>query len=315
MNVLITGGTGSLGSRLAIPLIRRGDRVVAFDIRSKPHFDSPEFQQAEVIVGNLADREAVLNVVRSHKIESIFHLGAVLSSSAEENPYDAWRANMDGMVNVADAARLGGAQRLIFSSTVATYGERIPPLLTDDSPQWPISLYGVTKVAGERLGAYYDSRFGLDFRGVRVPAVVAARGSGGGVSAYCSAAFEQSVFKGEYDFYVKPSTRMPMLYVADAIRAFLDLHDAPAKNLTQRVYNIAGIFPSAEEMEQVIKARLPQVRITYHPDPAKWTILETWPKQIDDSSARRDWNWNSAWNLRRMADEVIEVLQHEIAGQ
>src|SRR5580692_7638780 len=100
MNVLITGGTGNLGSHLIIPLVQRGDRVVVFDIRSKPHFDSVEFREAEVIAGDLADRDAVLKVVRSHHIESIFHLGALLSSSAEQNPYDAWRANMDGMVNV-----------------------------------------------------------------------------------------------------------------------------------------------------------------------------------------------------------------------
>jgi nucleoside-diphosphate-sugar epimerase len=315
MNVLITGGTGSLGSRLAIPLVQRGDRVVLFDIRSKPHFDSAELREAEMIVGNLADRDAILKVVRSRQIESIFHLGALLSSSAEQNPYDAWRANMDGMVNVVDAARFGGAQRVTFSSTVATYGARVPVPLIDDAPQWPVSLYGVTKVAGERLGVYYHHQFGLDFRAIRLPAVIAARGSGGGTSAYCSAVFEQSVFKGHYDFYVNPTTRAPMLYIADAVHGFLDLHDAPAKNLRRRVYNIAGIAPSAEELARVIQARLPEVRITYHPDPLRCSIVESWSYRIDDSEARRDWNWNSTWNLERTTDEVIEVLRHELASQ
>ncbi len=315
MNVLITGGTGNLGSRLAIPLVQRGDRVVLLDIRSKPHFDSAEFREAEVIVGDLADRNTVLKAVQSHKIESIFHLGAVLSSSAEENPYDAWRANMDGMVNVVDAARFGGAQRVIFSSTIATYGSHLPNELTNDAPQWPVSLYGVTKVAGERLGVYYHHQFGLDFRAIRLPAVIAARGAGGGASAYCSAVFEESVFKGQYDFYVNPTTRAPMLYVADAVRAFLDLHDAPAKQLRRRVYNIAGIAPSAEELARAIQARLPEVRITYHPDALKCGIVESWPHRIDDSEARQDWNWNSTWNLERMTDEVIEVLRLELASQ
>jgi nucleoside-diphosphate-sugar epimerase len=313
MNVLITGGTGNLGSRLAVPLIRRGDRVTVFDTRWKPHCDSAEFREAEVVVGNLADRDAVLNTVRSHKIESIFHLGAVLSSAAEENPLDAWRANMDGTLNVVDAARFSGAQRVMFSSTVATYGVRIPNPLTDDAPQWPISLYGVTKVAGERLGVYYHSQFGLDFRAIRIPAIIAARGAGGGVSAYCSAVFEESVLKGQYDFYVNPTTRAPMLYIADAVRAFLDLHDAPAANLKRRVYNINGVIPSAEELARVIQARLPNVRITYHPDPLKTSIVETWPQQIDDSEARRDWNWKAAWDLEQIADEVIQTLR-EIAA-
>ncbi len=313
MNVLITGGTGNLGSRLAVPLIRRGDRVTVFDTRSKPHCDSSEFREAEVVVGNLADRDAVLNTVRSRKIESIFHLGAVLSSAAEENPHDAWRANMDGTVNVVDAARFGGTQRVMFSSTVATYGVRVPNPLTEDAPQWPTSLYGVTKVAGERLGVYYHSQFGLDFRAIRIPAIIAAHGAGGGVSAYCSAAFEESVLKGQYDFYVNPTTRAPMLYIADAVRAFLDLHDAPAANLKRQVYNINGITPSAEELARVIQARLPNVRITYHPDPLKTSIVETWPQQIDDAEARRDWNWKAAWDLEQIADEVIQTLR-EVAA-
>ena len=315
MNVLITGGTGNLGSRLAIPLVQRGDRVVAFDIRAEPHFDSAEFREAQVVVGDLADRHRVLGIVREHKIETIFHLGAVLSSSAEENPYDAWRANMDGMVNVLDAARFGGARRVVFSSTIATYGSHIAEQLTEDAPQWPVSLYGVTKVAGERLGVYYHHQFGLDFRAIRLPAVIAARGSSGGASAYVSAAFEESVFKGGYEFYVNPTTRAPMLYVADAVRGFLNLHDAPARDLTRRVYNIAGIAPSAEELAQAIRTRVPEVQITYRPDPLKCAIVESWPDRIEDSTARKDWGWDSTWNLERTTDEVIEVLRHELASK
>jgi nucleoside-diphosphate-sugar epimerase len=315
MNVLITGGTGNLGSRLAIPLVQRGDRVVAFDIRAEPHFDSAEFREAQVVVGDLADRQRVMGIVREHKIETIFHLGAVLSSSAEENPYDAWRANMDGMVNVMDAARFGSAQRVVFSSTIATYGSDIPQPLTEDAPQWPVSLYGVTKVAGERLGVYYHHQFGLDFRAIRLPAVIAARGSSGGASAYVSAAFEESVRKGTYEFYVNPTTRAPMLYIADAVRGFLNLHDATAKNLSRRVYNIAGIAPSAEELAQAIRKLVPKVQLTYRPDPLKCAIVESWPHQIDDSAARKDWGWDSTWNLERTTDEVIEVLRHELASK
>ncbi len=315
MNVLITGGTGNLGSRLAIPLVQRGDRVVAFDIRPGPHFDSAEFREAQVVVGDLADRQRVMGTVREHKIETIFHLGAVLSSSAEENPYDAWRANMDGMVNILDAARFGGAQRVVFSSTIATYGSHTGEQLTEDAPQWPVSLYGVTKVAGERLGVYYHHQFGLDFRAIRLPAVIAARGSAGGASAYVSAVFEASVFKGAYEFYVNPTTRAPMLYIADAVRGFLNLHDAPAKRLTRRVYNIAGISPSAEELAQAIRRLMPKVDFSYRPDPLKCAIVESWPDKIDDSAARKDWEWDSTWNLERTTDEVIEVLRHELASK
>jgi threonine 3-dehydrogenase len=315
MNILVTGGTGNLGSRLIVPLIRRGDCVTVFDIQSKPHVQSEEFQKATMISGNLADRDVVIESVCSRHIDSIFHLGAMLSSSAEENPYEAWQANMDGMVNILDAARIGGAKKVVFSSTIASYGLHVRSTLSNDSPQWPVSLYGVTKVAGERLGVYYQSRFGLDFRGIRLPAVIAARGSGGGASAYCSAVFEQSVRSGMYDFFVRPTTRAPMLYIGDAVRALIELHDNSGNTLTRSMYNIAGISPSAQELAEVIQRRLPEVRFQYNPDPIRTAIVESWPEQIDDSDARRDWNWRPTWDLERMTDEIIQTLKGELASQ
>ncbi|HEX4489479.1 MAG TPA: NAD-dependent epimerase/dehydratase family protein [Terriglobales bacterium] len=309
MNVLITGGTGNIGSRLVVPLVRRGDQVTIFDIRSNPHVDSPEFHKAKAVTGDLADRDTVLDLVRLQKIDSIFHLGAVLSASAEENPHEAWQANMTGMVNVLDAARLGGAKKVIFSSTIATFGRHATSPLIDDSPQWPNSLYGVTKVAGERLGVYYLERFGVDFRGLRLPAVIAPRGAGGGASAYCSASFEESILQGKYDFPVRPTTRAPMAYIADVVDALVALHDAPAENLTRRMYNITGIAPSADEIAKAILKQLPDVKIAYNPDPIKTSIVESWPQEVDDSRARKDWNWKSNWNLDRITGEIIKVLK------
>jgi threonine 3-dehydrogenase len=313
-NILITGGSGNLGSRLTIPLVQRGDRIVLFDVRSTRR-PEPEFREVPTIIGDLADRDAVLRAVQSQRIQSIFHLGAVLSSAAEESPHDAWQANMNGMVNVLEAARLGGAEKVIFSSTVATYGKAVESPLLDDSPQWPISLYGVTKVAGERLGVYYHSRFGLDFRGVRLPAVIAARGAGGGASAYCSACFEQSVGHGKYQFFVRPATRAPMLYIADAVRALIELHDAPQEQLRRRVYNISGIHPSAEQLAMVIQERVPDARITYDPDPLRTAIVESWPQDINDDAARADWKWRSRWSLDQIADDVIRELRSDLARQ
>jgi threonine 3-dehydrogenase len=315
MNILITGGTGNIGSRLLIPLIQRGDRVFLLDVRSRPHFESPEAKRVEVIQADLGDREAIFEAVRSRKIDSIFHLGAVLSSNAEDQPSDAWKANMDGMVHVLDAARTHGVKRVVFSSTIASYGAGLASPLSLDAPQWPVSLYGVTKVAGERLGNYYFHRFGLDFRGIRLPVVVAARGAAGGASAFCSAVFEESVFHGKYEFYVPPETRSPMLYIGDVVRAFVDLHDAAPEKLRHRVYNITGMNPSAEELAAAVRKRLPEARITYKPDPLRAAIVQSWPNQIDDSDARRDWGWKSTWDLERMADTIIEALQNELAGK
>jgi threonine 3-dehydrogenase len=315
MNVLITGGTGNIGSRLVVPLVRRGDRVVVFDIRSQPNFASPEFRSAEVVIGDLGDRDSVLEVVRSRKIDSIFHFGAVLSGSAEQNPYEAWRANTDGTLNVVDAARFGGAQRVIFSSTVATYGEHAPRNLNDDSPQWPISLYGVTKVAGERMGVYYYRQFGVDFRAIRLPIILTSHAAVGAASAYAAAVFEHSVLKGEFEFWVNPTTRAPMLYIDDAVQSFVHLHDAPSANLKRRVYNIHGMSPSAEELKTAVLARVPNARISYQPDPLKCSIIESWPHHIDDLEARRDWNWKPSWDLDKTADEIIELLKHELKSK
>jgi threonine 3-dehydrogenase len=315
MNILITGGTGSLGSRLLVPLVRRGDRVFLFDVRSQPHFESAEFAEAMIIQGDLGDREAVFEAVRLHKIDSVFHLGAVLSSSAEDHPSEAWKANMDGMTHILDAARTYGAQRVMFSSTIATYGAGTSSPLQLDAPQWPVSLYGVTKVAGERLGNYYYHRFGLDFRAIRLPVVLTPHAATGAASAFCSAVFEECVLRGKYEFYVHPYTRLPMLYIADVICAFLQLHDVPLEKLGRRVYNIAGIHPSAEELAQVLQKKLSGVRITYMPDPLRSAIVESWPYEIDDSEAKRDWGWKAAWDLDRTADDMIEVLRHDLAGQ
>lgn len=309
MKFLLTGGAGNLGSRLAIPLVRRGDKVIAYDVKIEPHFASPEFERVVCVKGDLGGREKLAKTIEEHQVDSIFHLGAVLSAAAEEHPHDAWRANMEGMANVLEVARLGGVKRVIFASTIATYGERAGNSLVDDTPQWPSSLYGVTKVAGERLGYYYDKRFGIDFRGIRLPAVIAGRGATGGASAYCSAAFEKSISKGTYEFDVRPTTRAPMVYITDAVGGLLRLHEAPKMSLTRNVYNVFSVAPSAEELAAAIKKRLPQVRITYKPDPLKTEIVESWPSQIDDSAARRDWNWDPISALDEIADEVFRELK------
>jgi len=238
-------------------------------------------------------------------------LGAVLSAAAEENPYEAWRANMDGMNNVLDTARLGGVEKVIFTSTIATYGDHATGILTDDTPQWPLSLYGVTKVAGERLGVYYKHRFGLDFRGIRVPAVIAARGAGGGASAYCSAVFEKSITEGAYEFYVRSTTRASMVYLGDAVRGLIQLHDAPTEDLTRNIYNIFSVSPSAEDLAEAIQKRLPGVQISYKPDDLKTKIVESWPQEIDDSKAREDWNWNPFSSLDAITSAVFNELNNE----
>ena len=174
-----------------------------------------------------------------------------------------------------------------------------------------MSLYGSTKVAGERLGVYYHRRFGLDFRTIRFPTVAASRGASGGTSAFCSAVFEESILHGRYDFYLRPTSRCPILYIADAVRALLMIHDAPEYKLRRRVYNVSALGPSAEELAETVRRRLPDLQITYHPDLVRTAIVEGWPSQIDDLHAQEDWEWKATYDLTQMVGEIVETLQHE----
>ena len=312
MNVLLTGGTGNLGSRLLIPLVQRGDRVVIFDLQDKPFIPSEEFEQCKFIQGDLTDRDSVVEAVQNEKIDSIFHLGAILSAQAEQEPDKAWTINMEGIRNTLEAARLCGVKKFIFSSTLATYGGGLPSPLDIDSPMWPVSLYGVTKVAGELLGVYYHHRFGLDFRAIRFPSVVAPRGMLGGAGRFTSEVFLEAVEKGAYEFYLRPDSSIPIVYIVDAIKSFLLFHDAPEENLTRRSYNIHARGVTPKQLEEVIKARLPHVKFTYNPEPVQTAMVDSWPHSLDDRHARQDWGWQESYDLDRMADEVIATLQKEL---
>ncbi|MSP93615.1 MAG: NAD-dependent epimerase/dehydratase family protein [Myxococcales bacterium] len=310
MRALITGGTGNIGSRLAAALVERGDEVAALDIRADPAVPSPAFARVRVWTGGVDDAALVDGVVRELRPDAIFHLGAILSAQAEERPDLAWRVNLEGTRNVLAAAHRHDVSRVVFTSTIATYGAGVALPVTEATPQWPAGLYGVTKVAGERLGVYYHHRFGLDFRGVRLSAMVAPRPpAGGAASAFVCELFIEAVRRGAYTFQVYPTSRVPIVWVGDVVRALILLHDAPPERLRQRVYNIIGACPSVAEMAAAVTRRLPQVRFTFAPDPVKAPIVDSWPAQMDDSAARADWGWAPQFDLERMTDATLAELR------
>ncbi|MBM4438417.1 MAG: NAD-dependent epimerase/dehydratase family protein [Actinobacteria bacterium] len=309
MRALITGGTGNIGSRLAAALVARGDEVVALDIRADPSVPSPDFVRVRVWTGGVDDAALVDRVVGELRPEAIFHLGAILSAQAEERPDLAWRVNLEGTRNVLEAARRHHVGRVVFTSTIATYGSGVDLPVTESTPQWPSGLYGVTKVAGERLGVYYHHRFGLDFRGIRLAAMVAPRPpAGGAASAFVCELFVAAVRQGAYTFQVYPTTRVPIVWVGDVVRALVLLHDAPPESLRRRVYNIIGAGPTVAEMAAAVTRRLPHVRYTFAPDPVKAPIVDSWPAQMDDSAARADWGWAPQYDLERMTDATLTEL-------
>ena len=311
MNVLVTGGMGNLGSRLAARLVERGDRVTVLDLRPRPLEDSPALHRCRLLTADIADLAALQPVLEGGSFDSIFHLAAMLSSDSEQDSERAWRVNLEGTRHILQAAAAHDIARVIFASSTASFGPGLPPLVGVDSPQWPASLYGATKVAGERLGVYFHHRFGLDFRGLRIPAVVAPRGAGGGATAFCSEIFAHAVHHGRYEFYVEPHAARPLIYIDDAVRALLDLHDAPEDNLTRRVYQLAGTPATAREMAAAVLERLPGVTFSYRPEPVRNAIVLSLPLHFDDSHAARDWNWAQRYNLGAMTERMLHELQED----
>ncbi len=310
MRILITGGSGSIGSRLVPILVDRGDDVTVFDLHDKPLAASDAFRSARYIQGQIQCADTVDRVVQDVRPDSIYHLAAILSGGAETESELAWRVNMDGTRNVLEAARRHSIQRVMFPSTVATYGAGVVEPVTEDTPQWPAGLYGMTKVAGERLGVYYHQRFGLDFRCVRLGAMVAPNApAGGAASAFVCDLYVAAVRDGAYELYVYPESRVPIVWLDDVVDAMIRLHDIDASQLKRRVYNIVGAGPSVAEMVGAVQRRMPEVRFTYRTDPVRADIIESWPADFDTSAAREDWGWSPRVELDYMTEANLDALQ------
>lgn len=309
---LITGGAGNLACQLTFELVARGDRIVLFDVADRPV--GPVAEGCHYVRGDLTCAEDLSRALREHQPARIVHLASLLSGGCEEDRRRAWQVNMDGTFGLFEAALSAGIEEVFFASSLAAYGGELPEPLPEDFPEWPDGLYGVTKAAGERLGVYYHRRHGLDFRCVRLPAVLSRYAPPGAVSAYGSRAFVEAVQFGRFTFKVRPGTRLAMMYVRDALRAMAGLINAPPDRLTRRVYNVHAIAPSAEEIADAIAARVSPVTIRFDPDPQVVQLIESWPRALEDGSARRDWQWQPAYDLDRLADDFIEELRHELAN-
>ena len=309
MRVLITGGAGSIGSRLAANLVGSGAEVFSFDVAASPIVPSREFGQVVTRIGSVQDSDAVDLAVATAKPDVIFHLAAILSGMAETDSNLAWRVNVEGTRNVLEAARTHAIPKVIFTSTVATYGAGLPEPITEDSPQWPSGLYGVSKVLGERLGVYYHQRFGIDFRCVRLSAMVAPTApAGGAASAFVCELFAEAALTGAYTLYVYPTSRVPIVWVEDVVSALQMLNEAHEDSLTRRVYHIIGDGPTVQDMVDAVQARLPGARLSFNIDPVRADLVESWPSRMDDSAARADWGWEPKFDLARMTVANLSAL-------
>jgi len=306
--ILITGASGQLGSELTAKLreIHGNNAVIATDISDPTSQlgDGP-FEHLDVMnPGQIKD------AIEKHQITVIYHLAALLSASAEQKIDLAWNLNMDGLLNILKAARDQHIERVFWPSSIAVFG---PDAMKDGTPQSspcnPTTVYGISKLAGEQWCAYFHRKFGVDVRSLRYPGLIGYKSlPGGGTTDYAVDIYHKAVQEESFSCFLEKDAKLPMMYMDDAVKATIDLMNAPSENISVRTsYNIAATSFSPEEIAKSIKKEFPDFEISYHPD-HRQDIAASWPNSIDDSSARSDWNWKPDYNLDQMTKEILENL-------
>ncbi len=302
MKVLVTGAAGFLGRNLVSELTERGHEVVGFDVVQAPAAG------AEFVRGDLGSWPHVLDVISIHRPEVVFHTGALLSALAEADVLGAVMGNAHGTFHVLEASRHFGVRQVMFTSTIATYGRAAGKIVADDSPQFPSSIYGVTKVYGERLGEYYASRFPIEFRAIRFPSIVGPGRGDSGLSAYSSLMVERPARGEPYVVPLDPQTALPIIHIVDSVRALIELSEAGESDLTRRCYLLAGISPTAREIADEVSRQFSGAEISFQPDPASQSIVDSWPREIDEGPAASDWRWKAEFDL----PAIVESFRKEI---
>jgi len=310
---LVIGASGQLGSVLTAQLQTKygNENVVASDLRPNPDF------RGNFEVLDATDFDSLKKVVKKYKVGQIYHLAAILSASGEKFPLDTWDINMKTFFNVLEVSRMHQVSKIFFPSSIAVFGKNAPRIDTpQSSPLAPATVYGISKVAGENWAQYYHQKYGLDIRSLRYPGIIGYQSlPGGGTTDYAVDIFHKAVKNEKFECFLRPNTMLPMIYMDDAIRATIELMDAPSEKITIRTsYNLAGMSFSSNQIAKSIQRILPDFQITYKPD-FRQEIAESWPMSIDDSVARKNWGWKPEYNLHSMVDTMINQLELKYQNQ
>ncbi len=313
--VLLTGAAGQIGSELTAALRKKyGDsQVVASDCKAEAGEKLGRSGPFEVL--DVLDARALADTVSRYGIDTIFHLAAILSAVGESNPQKAWTVNMNGLHNVLEVAREAGCS-VFTPSSIAAFGPDTPVENTpQDTIQRPTTIYGVSKVAGELLSDYYHHRFGVDTRGVRYPGIISNDTlPGGGTTDYAVDIFYAAIRHRRYTCFLKPDTRLDMMYMPDAIDAAITLMEADPANLRHRnAFNVTAMNFTPAEIAAEIQRVIPEFIMEYHVDSIRQAIADSWPDSMDDSAARREWGWNPRYDLRSMTEDMLEVLSSKLS--
>ena len=307
--ILIIGANGQLGSVLTkeLQLIHGKSNIIASDVYINSNFDGL-FELLDA-----TDIKAVENIVNKYSVKQIYHLAAILSAKGEEKPLWTWDLNIKMMLNVFEVARLSNIEKVFFPSSIAVFGDKAPLVNTPQSAFLnPATVYGISKAAGENWSQYYFTKYGLDIRSIRYPGIIGYQSMpGGGTTDYAVDIYHSAVKGESYSCFLNTETKLPMIFMEDAIRATIELMKAPIENIKTRTsYNLGAMSFSPSEIATEIKNLYPKFKIEYNPD-FRQLIADKWPKSINDNEAQEDWSWKPKHDLKSMTLLMSEKLEEK----
>lgn len=308
-SILILGACGQIGTELTLSLRERfgNETVIASDIREGAEnlMSSGPFELLDA-----TNYEAIEDVVMHYEIEEVYLMAAMLSATAEKFPMRAWNLNMNSLFNVLNLAKEKQIAKVFWPSSIAVFGPNTPDEKTPQNTiMEPSTVYGISKQAGERWCAYYHKKYDVDVRSIRYPGLISWKTMpGGGTTDYAIEIFHEAIANKTYNCFLKEDTKLPMMFMDDAIRATINLMSSDPKNISVRSsYNLSAMSFSPKEIAQKIKNQIPDFEITYDPD-FRQAIADSWPKSIDDSRAREDWGWQPDFDLEATTREMLNNL-------
>lgn len=314
--ILVTGALGQIGSELIMKMreVYGSENVIATDLRKLE--ESPVVTSGPFELLDVTDHKTMLFLCKKHKVDTLIHLAALLSATAETKPLLAWTINMGGLVNALEVAR---ELKLSFftPSSIGAFGPTTPKDNTpQDTIQRPTTMYGVNKVAGELLCDYYFKKFGVDTRGVRFPGLISYEVlPGGGTTDYAVDIYYEALKSGNYTSFIDKGTKMDMMYMPDAINAIIDLMEADGSKLIHRnAFNIAAMSFEPEEIVAEIKKHIPEFKMEYDVDPDRQGIADSWPNSIDPTCAKEEWGFDAKYDLAKMTTDMLEKLRAKGIG-
>jgi nucleoside-diphosphate-sugar epimerase len=314
--ILVIGASGQIGVELTLALrsIYGGANVIAADLREEN--DLLKGSGGHYVSLDVMNKEMLHVLVLRQNITQIYLLAAILSATGEKNPNLAWSLNMQSLLNVLDIAKEENIHKVYWPSSIAVFGPTSPrQLCPQQTIIEPTTVYGISKYAGEFWCNYYFHRFGVDVRSLRYPGLISYKSApGGGTTDYAVEIYHDALDEQQYECFLKEDTYLPMMYMPDAIRATIELMEAPAEKIKVRTsYNVSAISFSPKEISKSIQKHIPEFNITYKPD-YRQAIADSWPQSIDDSVARADWGWKPEYDLDRMTEDMLKNLKLTKAG-